>query len=617
MAHKKPKNTLPKQSEIRAFIEMLNETYLKLHARYEKAFWNVYMNLSADIGKENIKMEKALKARDAFNSNEKHLITLQEFHQYAPAQLQERIDHWIHFFKLYQTPAHLKKLRDDIAVLEGKIHESIAQGKEGYIHPKTKKFKRTSRLAMRMMMSTNDDEKIRKACFNALEDIAGRNVDNLVELVTLRNEYAQGLGFEDFYAYKLMMEEGMKKKELFDIFDTIYDKTKYAFSVYDTLEKELGIKGLQKPWNTQYLLAGDFKKEEDPYFQFSDALDRWGRSFMNMGISFRGSRLVLDLLDRRGKYPNGFCHWPTPISYQKNKRMPGQANFTCNLVPNQPGGGARAMETLFHEGGHAAHYLNSQQADVCLNHEYPPASTAWAETQSMFLDTVFSSPEWRHRYAKNEQGEAYPEELYKRKVNKIGPLRPLSMMGISSVMYFEKALYEEKKLTRSKVLRFAKQNFDRHTKRSKSSISLLNVPHIYSWTSACSYHGYGLALLGLHQWREYFYKKYGYIVDNKSVGKEMKKVWSLASAKSFPELLHEATGQKLSEKAFVKDVTRSPKKMLNDAQKHIEALPKKKPAKDIVLDAHITMVDGKKKIADSTKGFENMTKKYRTWLEKR
>ena len=45
--------------------------------------------------------------------------------------------------------------------------------------------------------------------------------------------------------------------------------------------------------------------------------------------------------------------------------------------------------------------LNTDMKDVCLNHEYAPMSTAWAETQSMFLDNVYSSIEWRMRYAKH------------------------------------------------------------------------------------------------------------------------------------------------------------------------------------------------------------------------
>ncbi len=38
------------------------------------------------------------------------------------------------------------------------------------------------------------------------------------------------------------------------------------------------------------------------------------------------------------------------------------------------------------------------------------------------------------------------------------------------------------------------------------------MPHIYSWESSAYYHGYGLALLGVDQWREYFFKKYGFFL---------------------------------------------------------------------------------------------------------
>ena len=38
----------------------------------------------------------------------------------------------------------------------------------------------------------------------------------------------------------------------------------------------------------------------------------WGRSFAAMGIQYKGATMTLDLLDRKGKYSNGFCHWPQP-----------------------------------------------------------------------------------------------------------------------------------------------------------------------------------------------------------------------------------------------------------------------------------------------------------------
>ena len=41
-------------------------------------------------------------------------------------------------------------------------------------------------------------------------------------------------------------------------------------------------------------------------------VEQWGRSFAALGISYEGASMSLDLLDRKGKYSNGFCHWPQP-----------------------------------------------------------------------------------------------------------------------------------------------------------------------------------------------------------------------------------------------------------------------------------------------------------------
>ncbi len=363
-------------------------------------------------------------------------------------------------------------------------------------------------------------------------------------------------------------------------------------------------------------MMGDFTKEEDPYYQFDEALIRWGKSFSALGIDLRGGSLKLDLLDRKGKYDNGFCHWPDLVRYENGKRFPGSSNFTCNVVFGQVGSGERGYETLFHEGGHAAHLLNSEEQEVCVNHEYAPMSTAWAETQSMFLDTVFSSIEWISRYAKNAKGEVYPFALYEKIVRKVHPLQPLGLNGIISVCSFEKEIYEAKNLNREMVISIAKKNFKKYFERSEDSLMLLTVSHIYSWESSASYHGYGLATLALTQWREYFYKKYGYIVDNPYIGKEMKKVWKLAGSKTFNDFVVLATGKKLKADAYIKAVTASLPEILKKSKSRILRLAKVKDKnKKIELNAKIRMMHGKNEIANNKKSFEDMALKYKKWLQ--
>ena len=43
-----------------------------------------------------------------------------------------------------------------------------------------------------------------------------------------------------------------------------------------------------------------------------------------------------------------------------------------------------------HEGGHAAHFANVKQASPLFSQERAPTSVAYAENQSMFLDSLVS-----------------------------------------------------------------------------------------------------------------------------------------------------------------------------------------------------------------------------------
>lgn len=598
-----------KISQAQQLLKRLNSTYLRLHKEYEDLFWTSYMGDHS----VNNRLNTALKARDSFRADSKNSDLVREAMKGATTQEKKKLAAWELFFSKYQTPPALISLKDKIGKLETRILKKRSTQKEGYIDPKTKRFVSVSRNHMRTMQRTHESEAVRKACFMALQKLSLACVGEYVELVNLRNEYARQLGFEDFYAYKVQTEEGMTKKELFDIFDAIFSKTKYALKNIRQLEKKMP--GLRKPWNFGYMMAGDFTREEDPYFQFDDALLRWGRSFAALGVDFKGGTLQLDLMDRKGKYNNGFCHWPNLVHYTNGKRVPGASNFTCNTVYGQVGSGIEGLDTLFHEGGHAAHYLNTTETEVCLNHEYPPSSTAWAETQSQFMDTIASSIEWKMRYAVNEYDQTYPFKLFEKKLRRLHILAPLSMSGILMVANFDKEIYEERNLTSKKVVDIAKKVYKQYTDYDVDSTSLLDVPHIYSWESAASYHGYGLADLAVVQWREYFYKKYGYIVDNPKICQEMQKVWSQGASKTFAEFVKLATGKKLSPEPMIKNITRSLEASLKLAQTRVERM-KRVPlyARPVKLNAFIRMVDGKKIIADNKKSFEDMAFTYRQWI---
>ncbi|MES2214069.1 MAG: M3 family metallopeptidase [Patescibacteria group bacterium] len=594
-------------------LNFLNTEYLRLHSAYENQFWVSYMGTGRKSSEKDIAKWRA--ERDVFRTDKNLKLEVETHLIKAKGKTKDSLLQWKRFFDLFQVQESAIMLRKEASKIDDEILKLRSKRKEGYIDPVSKSFVKASENKMAALMRTSQDEVLRRACFDALNELPLITLDLYIQVVNKRNEFARAIGYEDFYAYKLWIDEKMEKSELFGLFDGIYSKTKYGFKNLRSLEKSMP--GLRKPWNFGYMMSGSFTKEEDPYFTFDQALMYWGKSFSALGIDMAGGSITLDLLDRKGKHNNGFCHWPIPVHYMNGKRIPGHANFTCNVIPGVEGSGVNGLHTLFHEGGHAAHYLNSTESEICNNTEYPPSTVSWAETQSMFIDTICSSIEWKMKYAKTKDGTPYPFDLFERRVKKLEPLRPLDLMHMMAVARFEKEIYETKKLTREKVISLAQRVHKNHYDRSENTLSLLNVPHIYDWESSAYYHGYALAELGLAQWREYFFKKYGYIVDNPHVGKEMKRVWRLAARHPSKTFIKMATGKPLSAKAYLNDATMTSVKLIKRAKDRIAKLNSVKvKVLPIDLRAKIELVHGKKKIADNSKGFEIMSRTYAEWVHK-
>ena len=215
-----------------------------------------------------------------------------------------------------------------------------------------------------------------------------------------------------------------------------------------------------------------------------------------MKIGYCGATMTLDLLDRPKKYSNGFCHWPIPAWIKPDGTFqPSKTNFTSLADPSAIGSGLTALNTLMHEAGHAAHFANIKQPSPLFSQERSPTSVAYAENQSMFLDSLVDDSSWRAKYAKNLNGESIPFEIIEENIRSTHPYKVFSLRAMLCVSYFEKALYElpDEELTSKRIQELADE-IEIQIQGGLSARPLLSVPHLVSDEASCYYQGYTVSL---------------------------------------------------------------------------------------------------------------------------
>jgi oligoendopeptidase F len=264
-----------------------------------------------------------------------------------------------------------------------------------------------------------------------------------------------------------------------------------------------------------------------------------------------------------------------------------------------------------HEAGHAAHFANIRQPSPLFSQERAPTSVAYAENQSMFLDSLCGDAAWRARYALSREGEPLPWPVHELRLRSAFPYRVFSLRAMLSVSYFEKALYElaDEEVTPDAVQKLA-DRVEREVQGGLASRPLLSVPHIISDEASCYYHGYVLAEMSVYQTRRHFLETLGVpIVDNPLVGKTLtESYWAPGNSTPFLDLVERLTGAPLTGAPWLEDLQRdleavvaSEKKEYDRAVAAVRAASQAQAGDSAVVDLKMRMIikDGDALIADS------------------
>ncbi|TNJ10056.1 M3 family metallopeptidase [Aeromonas veronii] len=599
----------------RNYFNQLNADYLQVHRRKEDLFWSTYMGTSDD----QAGFTAAEQTYKAFCANPARLPELREMLAQADEDdLKRGLQGWIAFFEcnVIEDPA-ASALVDELVAAEAALF-ARRKGLKLTLLDEQGQQVAGSLPAASTSLAASPNEAVRQsalAMFHTLEQWVVGN--GFLEVVAIRNRFARTMGYRDYFDYKVRKNEQMSPEQLFAILDDFIARTDGRLQQSLVELKAAKGEAALLPHNLRYSVSGDVTRQLDPYVPFSRALRDWVESFRRLGIQYRGATLTLDLLTREGKYENGFCHGPVPSFFQQGEWVPAVVNFTSLADPAQVGSGWSGLNTLFHEGGHAAHFANVTGNAPCFSQEFPPTSMAYAETQSMFCDSLLDDADWLKRYARNAAGEAVPDALIKEMIEARQPFRAFNERQIALVAYFERDLYamDEAERTPEAVLALARQ-WERKIVGVESPRPLLAIPHLLNQESACAYHGYLLALMAVEQTRAYFLKRDGYLTDNPRIGPDLAAhYWGPGNGMSHDETLRSLTGEGFSAVPLAEACNLSADEAWQQAQACMAAAQQRPAAGEgSPLDAHIRVVHGAELIADNRESETRMLADFEAWI---
>ncbi len=405
---------------------------------------------------------------------------------------------------------------------------------------------------VRETLKKSADSAVRKKVWEAGKKVGADVEADLKELVKLRNEAAKQLGFKNYHAMMLYLNEqdGAELLKLFDDLDTL---TKEPFKaakaeIDERLAKNYGIKPNElMPWHYH-----------DPFFQESpavfdanldaplakaDILNLCSTFYTGIGLPIDDVIARSDLYEKKGKSPHAFC---TDIDRE------GDVRVLANIVPNE-----YWMGTMLHELGHAVYSSKNipQSIPYVLRGE---AHILTTEGVAMQFERFSKSRAWLEKMGvKVENAAEFDAAAKKVQRNQL----LIFSRWCQVMLRFEKGMYENPDQDLNKLWWDLVEQYQM-LKRPEGR----NAPDYGSKIHICSapvyYHNYMMGQLFASQVHHTIAKEVFNGADpntviyigEKKVGDFMKaKVFEPGRTLDWKGLTKHATGEDLSPRAFAKD----------------------------------------------------------------
>jgi peptidyl-dipeptidase A len=405
---------------------------------------------------------------------------------------------------------------------------------------------------VREVLKKSTESELRRKVWEASKGVGASVEADLKELVALRNEAAKQLGFKNYHAMMLFLNE-QDGDELLKLFDDLDALTREPFQaakaeIDERLAKLYGVKaGELMPWHYHDPFFQEspavFDADLDAPYRKADILELCRKFYAGVGLPIEDVIARSDLTERKGKSPHAFC---TDIDRE------GDVRVLANIVPNEYWAG-----TMLHELGHAVYSSKNipQSVPYVLRGEAHILAT---EGVAMQFERFSKSRAWLEKMGVTvEDPTAFDTAAKKVQRNQL----LIFSRWCQVMLRFEKGMYEDPSQDLNKLwwdLVEKYQGMKRPVGRSApdygSKIHICSAP-VY-------YHNYMMGQLFASQVHHAIARELyngadpGSVlyIGDKKVGDFMKKrVFEPGKSLSWKDLAKHATGEPLSPKAFAQD----------------------------------------------------------------
>jgi peptidyl-dipeptidase A len=407
---------------------------------------------------------------------------------------------------------------------------------------------------VRRILKESTDSERRRQAWEASKKVGSVVEKDLKELVKLRNQAAIKLGFKNYHAMMLHLNE-QDGEQIIKLFDELDELTREPFKAAKAeidarLAKNCKIKIAElMPWHYHDPFFQEtpsvFSADIDEPFRKVDFIEVTRKFYDGIGLPIDRVIARSDMKEKPGKSPHAFC---TDIDRE------GDVRVLCNVVPN-----AYWAATLLHEFGHSVYSSN--------NNDIPQTVPYVLRTEAHILTTegvamMFERLAKRRAFLEKMGLTVADPKAFDETGAKMLRYQLLIFSRWCQVMLrFEKGMYENPDQDLNKLwwdlvekYQLVRRPPNRNAPDYGSKIHIVSAP-VY-------YHNYMMGELFASQLHHAIARALYpgadpnavIYVGNKEVGDFMrKKVFAPGKTLSWNQLTKHATGEELNAKAFAAD----------------------------------------------------------------